>query len=244
MMRGPRAQTRSGLYAEAGENHWEVVMKVNRIVIKKQQQQTRAFLLQHRGWIRGKWGFRLQHQLGMKKATLGHPHRLEKRAWVHLRSSPQRRLTSVEMDLMRWRGTEGRLWADNPSWTRGTLLLRKMRGGGWIQSGQEKRALQWCVPGRRDVGPAWPSTRCSEVCPSSPEGSPAEGCHPLCSLPRHRLHPWDRVWTSPEGEVFSIPNVCPHTPGPSSQEFKVCSGSEGREKKANTCKATAIKTKN
>lgn len=49
MMRGPRAQTRSGLYAEAGENHWEVVMKVNRIVIKKQQQQTRAFLLQHRG---------------------------------------------------------------------------------------------------------------------------------------------------------------------------------------------------
>ena len=46
MMRDPRAQTRSGLYAEAGENHWEVVMKVNRIVIK---QQTRAFLLQHRG---------------------------------------------------------------------------------------------------------------------------------------------------------------------------------------------------
>ena len=46
MMRDPRAQMRSGLYAEAGENHWEVVMKVNRIVIK---QQTRAFLLQHRG---------------------------------------------------------------------------------------------------------------------------------------------------------------------------------------------------
>lgn len=46
MMRGPRAQTRSEPYAEAGENHWEVVKKVNRIVIKKQQQQqTCAFLL-------------------------------------------------------------------------------------------------------------------------------------------------------------------------------------------------------
>ena len=33
MMRGPRAQTKSGLFAEAGENYWEVVMKVNRIVI-------------------------------------------------------------------------------------------------------------------------------------------------------------------------------------------------------------------
>lgn len=28
MVRGPRAQASSGLYAEAGENHWGMVMKV------------------------------------------------------------------------------------------------------------------------------------------------------------------------------------------------------------------------
>lgn len=33
MVRGSRAQTSSGLYAEAGENHWGMVMKVIRIVI-------------------------------------------------------------------------------------------------------------------------------------------------------------------------------------------------------------------
>lgn len=33
MVRGPRAQTSSGLYAEAGEDHWGMGMKRIRIVI-------------------------------------------------------------------------------------------------------------------------------------------------------------------------------------------------------------------